>query len=63
MTMSTTQDPKSLTPVPLMQISTGFWAFKTLAAANELDLFTRLAGGAEMTADQLARPDHVGPRA
>jgi hypothetical protein len=53
MTM-TTEDFGSLTPVPLMQISTGFWAFKTLAAANELDLFTRLAGGAEMTADQLA---------
>jgi hypothetical protein len=32
-----------VTPVPLMQIATGFWAFKTLAAAHELDLFTRLA--------------------
>ena len=39
-----------VTPVPLMQIATGFWAFKTLAAAHELDLFTRLAGGAETTA-------------
>jgi SAM-dependent methyltransferase len=38
-----------------MQISTGFWAFKTLAAANELDVFTRLAGGAEMTAEEIAR--------
>jgi hypothetical protein len=54
MTMTTTEGFGSLTPVPLMQISTGFWAFKTLAAANELDLFTRLAGGAEMTADQVA---------
>jgi hypothetical protein len=42
------------TPVPLMQIATGFWAFKTLAAAHELDLFTRLAGGAETTAQELA---------
>lgn len=35
----------ALSPVPLMQLSTGFWSFKTLAAAVELDLFTRLAGG------------------
>src|SRR5216110_213477 len=41
--------------VPLMALSTGFWAFKTLAAAHELDLFTRLAGGAETTAQELAR--------
>ena len=53
--MSTTEDFGALTPVPLMQISTGFWAFKTLAAAHELDLFTRLAGGAETTAHELAR--------
>jgi 3-hydroxy-5-methyl-1-naphthoate 3-O-methyltransferase len=33
-----------LTPIPLMQIITGFWAAKTLAAAVELDLFTTLAG-------------------
>src|SRR5690242_16140236 len=32
--------------IPLMSLSTGFWAFKTLAAAHELDLFSRLAGGA-----------------
>ena len=48
-----------VTPVPLMQIATGFWAFKTLAAAHELDLFTRLAGGTETTAQELARePRH-----
>jgi 3-hydroxy-5-methyl-1-naphthoate 3-O-methyltransferase len=44
-----------VTPVPLMRIAIGFWAFKTLAAAHELDLFTRLAGGAETTAQELAR--------
>ena len=33
-----------LTPIPLMQIITGFWAAKTLAVAVELDLFTTLAG-------------------
>jgi SAM-dependent methyltransferase len=31
-----------LTPIPLMQLTTAFWAFKTVAAANELDLFTRI---------------------
>lgn len=34
----------TLTPVPLMQIVMGFWASKTLAAAVDLDLFTRLSG-------------------
>src|SRR5688500_11519616 len=40
--------------VPLMALSTGFWAFKTLAAAHELDLFSRLAGGAGITVAGLA---------
>src|SRR5262245_29679942 len=40
--------------LPLMALSTGFWAFKTLAAAHELDLFSRLAGGAGTTAPELA---------
>src|SRR5919201_4888639 len=51
----TAEHVEALTPVPLMQIATGFWAFKTLAAAHELDLFRRLAGGAETTAQELAR--------
>ncbi len=42
-----------LTPIPLMQLATAFWAFKTLAAANELDLFTRIAGSGT-TVEQLA---------
>jgi hypothetical protein len=41
-------------PVPLMQLSSGFWAFKTLAAAHELDLFTRLSGSPGMTSEELA---------
>ena len=45
---------RALSPVPLMQLATGFWAFKTLAAAHELDLFTRLSGTAGTTADELA---------
>ena len=32
------------TPAPLMQVVSGFWASKTLAAAVELDLFTLLSG-------------------
>jgi hypothetical protein len=51
--MTTDTDP-ALSPVPLMQLSTGFWAFKTLAAAHELDLFSRLSGTAGTTAGELA---------
>jgi hypothetical protein len=60
--MSPAEHVEALTPVPLRQIATGFWAFKTLAAAHELDLFTRLAGGAETTAQQLARELARSPR-
>src|SRR5829696_7269356 len=45
----------NLSPIPLMQIATGFWASKTLAAANELNLFTRLSGTAGMTIEEAAR--------
>jgi hypothetical protein len=38
-----------------MQLSTGFWAFKTLAAAHELDLFTRLSRGEGMMIEEVAR--------
>ena len=33
----------------LMDLVTGFWSFKTFAAAVELDLFTRLSGGRILT--------------
>ncbi|MCY1139186.1 methyltransferase [Actinoplanes sp. Pm04-4] len=50
-----------LTPTPLMGLVTGFWSFKTFAAAVELDLFTRLAGGRTITVaeaeDQLGLPE------
>ncbi|MDQ7908279.1 methyltransferase [Phytohabitans sp. ZYX-F-186] len=45
---------RELSPAPLMRLTTGFWAFKTLAAAHELDLFTRLSGTAGTTAGGLA---------
>jgi precorrin-6B methylase 2 len=44
---------RALSPVPLMQLATGFWAFKTLATAHELDLFSRLSGTAGTTAGGL----------
>jgi hypothetical protein len=44
----------TVSPVPLMQLATGFWAFKTLAVAHELDLFTRLSGDAGITSEELA---------
>ncbi|MEU4641855.1 methyltransferase [Micromonospora sp. NPDC023814] len=39
----------TLTPLPLMQLSSGFSSFKTFAAAVELSLFTRLADGRTMS--------------
>jgi 3-hydroxy-5-methyl-1-naphthoate 3-O-methyltransferase len=44
----------TITPIPLMQMATAFWAFKTLATAVDMDLFTRLAG-TPMTASEAAR--------
>ena len=49
-------------PVPLMALSTGFWAFKTLAAAHEFDLFTRLSNGASTTCPELAQALGLHPR-
>lgn len=46
----------------LMALSTGFWAFKTLAVASELDLFSRLAGGAGITVAGLAEALGLHPR-
>lgn len=48
--------------VPLMELSTGFWAFKTLAAAHELGLFDRLAGGRSTTAAELTQALRIDPR-
>jgi ubiquinone/menaquinone biosynthesis C-methylase UbiE len=45
---------KVLSHLPLMQLATGFWASKTLAAAHELDLFTRLSGSPGITSAELA---------
>jgi 3-hydroxy-5-methyl-1-naphthoate 3-O-methyltransferase len=55
-------DPELPSPLPLMALSTGFWAFKTLAAAHELDLFSRLSGGASTTGAELAKALGIHPR-
>lgn len=49
-------------PVPLMELSTGFWAFKTMAAAHELGLFSLLSGGRSTTIDELAETLRIHPR-
>ncbi|MET0423778.1 MAG: methyltransferase [Actinoplanes sp.] len=50
-----------VTPTPLMGLVSGFWSFKTLAVAVELDLFTRLAGGRTLSVagarDELGLPE------
>jgi 3-hydroxy-5-methyl-1-naphthoate 3-O-methyltransferase len=53
-TQGTTASPV-VSPVPLMQLSTGFWAFKALAAAHELDVFTRLSISTGVTSVELAQ--------
>jgi SAM-dependent methyltransferase len=45
-----------------MQLSTGFWSFKALATAYELDLFTRLSGTHGRTIDELAADLGVAAR-
>lgn len=49
----TADTDRELSPIPLMQLATGFWAFKTLATAHELDLFSRLSGTTGTTVAEL----------
>ena len=48
----------TLSPLPLMEMATGFWSFKTLASAYELGLFEQLSGSSGTTAGELA--DRLG---
>jgi len=48
--------------LPLMELSTAFWAFKTLAAATELDLFSRLSGTKGTTSSELAKALGIAER-
>lgn len=54
MTTTHHDDDVAVSPVPLMQLTTGFWAFKTLAAAHEIDLFTHLSASGGTTIVELA---------
>lgn len=52
----------TLSPLPLMELATGFWAFKTLASAHELGLFEQLSGTSGTTTDELADRLGIHPR-
>ncbi|MFE7114382.1 methyltransferase [Streptomyces sp. NPDC057654] len=49
-----TTDTTPLTPTPLMELATGFWSFKTYAGALDLGLFDLLAGGRELTMEEVS---------
>ncbi|WP_211357970.1 tryptophanase [Amycolatopsis cihanbeyliensis] len=48
------EDISPLLPTPLMQLATGFWSFKTYAGAIEIGLFDLLAGGRELTMEEVS---------
>ena len=56
------QEIPTVSPLPLMELSIGFWTFKAFAAAEELDLFTRLAGTGGRTVDELAETLGIAER-
>ncbi|MFJ8962662.1 methyltransferase [Lentzea sp. NPDC102401] len=45
---------EQLSQLPLLELTTGFMSFKAFAAAVELDVFTSLSGGREVTESQFA---------
>jgi hypothetical protein len=47
-------DLPMVSPLPLMELSIGFWSFKALATAYELELFARLAGTGGRTIEEVA---------
>ncbi|WP_406692009.1 methyltransferase [Saccharopolyspora sp. ID03-671] len=49
-----TDNANEVSQQPLLDLTTGFMRFKTFAAAVELDVFTRLSGGREVTAEEFA---------
>jgi SAM-dependent methyltransferase len=51
-----------MSPLPLMQLATGFWASKTLFAAHDLDLFSLLADDRGATPGELARSLGIAER-
>lgn len=55
-------DLPRVSPLPLMQLSIGFWSFKALATAHELGLFARLSDTDGHTIDELAEMLDVDQR-
>jgi SAM-dependent methyltransferase len=51
--MGVREQEQAVTPLPLMQLATSFWAFKTLAGAVELDLFTHLSRAGPSTSAEI----------
>jgi hypothetical protein len=60
--MTTTTPEQELTLLPLMQLTTGFWASKALFAAHELDLFSLLSRRDGGTAAQVAADLKIAER-
>ncbi|UNO43285.1 acetylserotonin O-methyltransferase [Streptomyces sp. MST-110588] len=52
----------ALSPLPLMHLATGFWAFKALASANELGLFGLLDRMGGATVEECAEELEVSAR-
>ena len=48
------ESTSAVSPIPLMQMATAFWAFKTLATAVDMDLFTHLSS-TPMTSAEMAK--------
>lgn len=49
------EDETTVTPLPLMEITSGVYAFKVLAFADKVGLFIRLSGGGSTTVDDFAQ--------
>jgi 3-hydroxy-5-methyl-1-naphthoate 3-O-methyltransferase len=50
------------TPNPLMDLVSGFWSFKTLAAAVDLGLFTAISGGRSVTVSDVCEEFGIADR-
>jgi predicted O-methyltransferase YrrM len=60
--MAVKRSASSTTVLPLMELATSFWGFKTLAAATELELFTKLSGTKGTTSAGLAKTLAIAER-
>ncbi|WP_223838298.1 hypothetical protein [Saccharopolyspora pogona] len=50
----TAKTTTNVSPMPLMELTSGVYAFKTMALADQLGLFTSLAGGRHTTVAEFA---------